>query len=551
MAAPEQTENALSKYASLEKSKGRLSADYEDLTVAYERQQVQLANLDKKQRNFDKDMAAQASKYEEVYADLEKAQKDYRDLGTDHYKLKQSWDEQQDAYAALKKEWKALHEENQELADQLSTGGKSLYEVGKAKKKAEADFEEMKNALEEAEGALELEESRVLRLQLELTQVKAEVDKKLHEKDEEFDVTRKNHARAVESMQATLEVEVRARSDAYKAKKKLESAHADLEMQFSVVEKNCVEAQKNYKKLQAQYKDLQDAHDAAGIQYSELHDQYSASERKYGLLVGDFEEVKGSLDTNERSRKAAADELMQLTEAYQTLSAQNNALSAAKRKLENEHQTMFNEWEDAQAAAKSAETAAKRAMADASKLVEDYRAQQNTVASLEKSKKTLEAQNHDLAMKLDDAEAIALKGSKKALAGIKAQYDALYADYEAQGKDYANLNKVYRRQERKMKEITFQADEDAKNNYRMQELVTKLQGKLKQYKLQAEEAEALANDNLLKYRKVLNEAAANEERADAAESALNKMRMATRNIGPATGGVTQTYSISRKSVFAN
>jgi len=159
---------------------------------------------------------------------------------------------------------------------------------------------------------------------------------------------------------------------------------------------------------------------------------------------------------------------------------------------------------------------------------EDYRAQGNTVAALEKVKKTLEGQNHDLAMKLDDAEAAALKGSKKALAGLKSQYDALYSDYESQGKDYSNLNKNYRRQERKMKELAFQADEDHKNSGRMQDLVEKLQGKLKQYKLQAEDAEALANDNLLKYRKVTNEYSAMEERAEMAEGALYKMRMSNR-----------------------
>merc|ERR1712136_479600 len=116
-----------------------------------------------------------------------------------------------------------------------------------------------------------------------------------------------------------------------------------------------------------------------------------------------------------------------------------------------------------------------------------WKAQGNTIAALEKLKKTLEGQNH------------------------------------------ANLNKNFRKQERKMKELAFQADEDAKNNTRMQEFVSKLQGKLKQYKLQSEEAEALANDNLLKYRRALNESSAAEERADAAEAALNKMRLQARH----------------------
>merc|ERR1711872_179273 len=261
--------------------------------------------------------------------------------------------------------------------------------------------------------------------------------------------------------------------------------------QYDVLSKNFADAGKNYKKLQASYKDLQDENDAAGVAYSELKDQFAANERKYGLLFADYEEIKGTLDANDRTRKAAADELANLTDAYQTLAAKN-------------------------------------ALADAAKLSEDWKAQGNTIAALEKVKKTLEGQNHTLSMKLDDAEAAALKGSKKAVAALKAQYDSLNADYEAQGKDYANLNKNFRKQDRKMKELAFQADEDAKNNTRMQELVSKLQGKLKQYKLQSEEAEALANDNLLKYRRALNEASAAEERADAAEAALNKMRLQAR-----------------------
>lgn len=45
-----------------------------------------------------------------------------------------------------------------DLSDQLSTGGKSLHEVVKAKKKIQNEAEQLKAALDEAEGALELEE---------------------------------------------------------------------------------------------------------------------------------------------------------------------------------------------------------------------------------------------------------------------------------------------------------------------------------------------------------------------------------------------------------
>ena len=50
--------------------------------------------------------------------------------------------------------------------------------------------EELQAALEEAESALEAEENKVLRAQLELGQVKQDVDRKIAEKEEEFNNTR-------------------------------------------------------------------------------------------------------------------------------------------------------------------------------------------------------------------------------------------------------------------------------------------------------------------------------------------------------------------------
>merc|ERR1712025_415877 len=405
-------------------------------------------------------------------------------------------------------------------------------------------------ALEEAESALELEESRVLRLQLEMTQVKAEVDKKLAEKEEEFDSTRKCHARAIESMQTTLDVEIKARADATRAKKNLEASNADLEMQLDISNKNLAESIKTVRKLQIAVKEAQDAADASSIALSELQDLYSASERKVGLLTLEFEEVKSSLEVNERARKTAEAQALSAAESIQTLTVQNSTLSNTKRKLEGELDAMKNETEDAIANAKEAEERAKKAISDAAKMSEDLRSAQHHIMSLEKVKKSLDVQVHDLTIKLDDAETAALRGTRKALSALQSQLKGLESDYEAEVKHHAETVKSYRKAERRMKELTFQSDEDAKNNSRMQELVSKLQGKLKQYKFQCEEAEAQANENLQKFRKATNELSAAEERAEAAETALSRMRSTVRTTtmtGP--GGSTVAYTVSRKSVF--
>merc|ERR1712083_529971 len=97
----------------------------------------------------------------------------------------------------------------------------------------------------EAEAALEQEENKVLRAQLELGQVRQEIDRKIQEKEEEFDNTRKNHQRAMDSLQASLEAESRAKAEALRIKKKLESDINELEIALDHANKANAEAHKS------------------------------------------------------------------------------------------------------------------------------------------------------------------------------------------------------------------------------------------------------------------------------------------------------------------
>ena len=67
----------------------------------------------------------------------------------------------------------------------------------------------------------------------------------------------------------------------------------------------------------------------------------------------------------------------------------------------------------------------------------------------------------------------------------------------------------------------------------MQELVDKLQNKVKSYKKQIEEAEEIAALNLAKFRKVQADLEAAEERADINEQVLSKYKAKSR--GASTG----------------
>merc|ERR1711974_514016 len=84
---------------------------------------------------------------------------------------------------------------------------------------------------------------------------------------------------------------------------------------------------------------------------------------------------------------------------------------------------------------------------------------------------------------------------------------------------------------------TFQGDEDRKNHERMQALIDQLQGKIKSYKKQIEEAEEIAALNLAKFRTAQNTLADSAERADIDEQVLAKAKAKGRgSVGPLKNG---------------
>merc|ERR1719402_2012012 len=127
------------------------------------------------------------------------------------------------------------------MNEQMSDGGRSSVEVEKLQRKLGLENEELQLALEEAEGALEQEEAKLLKLQLEYTQLKQSSDRKYADKEDELDTSRKNHQRQLEALQATIDAELRTTS---------ENHIIELENSLDAATKNTTDYQKTIKKLQ-------------------------------------------------------------------------------------------------------------------------------------------------------------------------------------------------------------------------------------------------------------------------------------------------------------
>merc|ERR1712087_305854 len=331
------------KVANAEKSKGRLASDLDDISMEYERVHAAALITEKRAKNFDKVLGEWQSKASDVGAEIAASQDEGRNYTSELFRLKAANDEAIECLDIVKRENKNLADEIKDLLDQLGDGGRSIHDLDKQRRRLETEKEELQAALEEAEATLEMEENKVLRAQLELGQVRQDIDRRVAEKEEEFDNTRKNHQRAMESMQASLEAESRAKAEALRIKKKLEADINELEIALDHSNKANNEANKSIKRYQGQLRDTESLLEEELRQKMEIAEKAGLADRKANALQGELEESRSLLDSAERGKKQAELELHDARVSVNDLTTVNARLANDKRQLESAVHTIHAE----------------------------------------------------------------------------------------------------------------------------------------------------------------------------------------------------------------
>merc|ERR1712198_826142 len=368
------------------------------------------------------------------------------------------------------------------------------------------------------------EENKVLRCQLELTQVRQEIEQRIAQKEEEFAATKKNFGKALEGMQMALETESKGKIEALRMKKKLEADVLDLHTALEHANAANAEGQRQIKVIQQRLREVQARFEEEPRAKAIAQDNLIAADRRCNANQNALEEARTLLEQSDRNRRMIEQELADTNETLSDQTCTNQAINGAKSKCEQEMNNLGHDLDEMTSEAQMSEEKAQRAMVDAARLADELRAEQETAMMLERDKKLLEAQVKDAQNRLDEAEQNALKGGKKAMAKMETRIRELESEMDAENRRCSDAQKNLRKSERHIKELAYQQDEDRKNHERMQGLIDQLQGKIKSYKKQIEEAEEIAAMNLAKFRQAQANLADAEERADLNEQALAKLK---------------------------
>merc|ERR1712033_30097 len=369
-------QNLNAKLGQVEKSKAKMQAEYDDMVANLDQAQVLNAAMERKAKQFDKVIGEWKHKVDSLSFDLDCSQKETRNASSDLFKVKSAYEESMLQLDEVRRENKTLSNEIKDIMDQITEGGRSIHEIDKIRKRLEAEKLELQAALEEAEATLEQEENKVLRLQVELSQVRTEIERRLAEKDEEFLMVKKNQAKVLDSMQTALEAESKGKAEALRMRKKLESDAAELGLALGQAIAGNAETGATVKKYALQVRDAQAKVDEESALKSQAADAKVAADRKAAAMQNALEEGRALLETADRQRRTAEQELADTNETLADLSNQNQSIAAAKRKLENEFSQLQADLDEMTAEAKLSEDKAARSMVDAARLADELRAEQ-------------------------------------------------------------------------------------------------------------------------------------------------------------------------------
>ncbi|CAF4092732.1 unnamed protein product, partial [Rotaria sordida] len=441
-----------------------------------------------------------------------------RYLTSDLEQVREQLDEEQEAKIELQRQVTKLNAEVQQWRAHFQSQAAKLTE---GEEQVEAALNKC-NALEKVKPRLQGNVEDLMDLIDQLS----EGGKSVHE----LEKSRKRAELEKEELQAALEDAQATLEQEEAKKKKLQSDINDLEVALDHANRTNADLQKTLKRIQQNITELQTQIEEEQRQRDKAREPAAVAERRANLINGELEEVPTALKQAECARKAAENELHDAVDRISDINTQNANLFSQRRQLESSIAAMQADLDEAVSELKNNEEHAKKA-------------KQDHALQVERLRKGLEQQVKDLQTHLDEAEANSLKGGKCVIAKLEQCIHELENENELEQHRHQETLKELRKNDRRLKELAFQTEEDRQNQLRLQDLTEKLQSKIKVYK------QKIAAISLAKFRKVQTElgelinekkqgktienvflfAEDSGERADLAENQLGKLRAKNRS----------------------
>ncbi|XP_067672768.1 myosin heavy chain, non-muscle-like isoform X5 [Haliotis asinina] len=484
-----QLEEARTQNERLDKSRKKLQAEVEDLTIERDSQRSTTSQMEKKQRKFDQMLNEEKAISERLAAERDGIERECRDKETRILNLNRDLEELRERLESSERQKQQQARELEDLMSSKDDVGKNVHDLEKARRQLEQQVEEQKTQIEELEDELQLSEDAKLRLEVNMQALRAQYDRDMQGRDDLVDEAKKSILKQLREMEAELEDERKQRSLATSARNKLMGDLKDLEGQLEMSNKVKDDAVKQYKRAQSQSKEYLRELDELRISREEMANSFKDNERKIKNLEAELLKVQEELSIAERARRNAEGERDELADELASLASGKNAFLDEKRRLEARISELEDELEDEHSNAELMTDKARKATMQMEQMSADLSSEKTLSLKLENQKSALERNNKEMRDKLAELEGQNRSRTKAIIAALESKIVNLEEQIEIEAKERATLARSGRKLEKKLKELVLQAEDERRHADQYKEQLDKVNNRVKALKRQLDETE--------------------------------------------------------------
>ena len=329
-------EAEMARTVALERTKAKMVTEVQELEAALEKSNSIVVGLERKLRAEERRAGEWRCRVEEVMPQLEMAKTEVKERLEELQVLRKGEQLLVEEGSKMRSKMAGLEKEMSELEVQMGHQTRKLEEAERVRRGLEGERREMMVALEEAESELEKTEARVVQAGLDMEQTRVEMERRVAEVEEEAERAAHALLMKLEAANGELTVEQRGRAEQTRARKKLESDLAELEVCLDLAKKQAAEQVVVSKRWEARWGEAQ-ARLEEEVRGGEIsREAASQAERRAVALLAELEDAKGSIALSERARKRLEVEAGELGEQVAGLKTALEGQAVVRRRLEEE-----------------------------------------------------------------------------------------------------------------------------------------------------------------------------------------------------------------------
>ncbi|XP_052834540.1 myosin heavy chain, non-muscle isoform X3 [Octopus bimaculoides] len=473
----------------LEKAKKKLSEENEDFRVELDQQIAQVNELTRKQAKFDQKMAEEKAVSERLSAENEKAQREINEKSTKIMNLVKELEEERDKYEELEKKWKKSQNELDGLVSSVDSDKRNVLDLERLKKQLEIQVSEQLAQIEELEDDLQTMEDCKLRAEVTMQAEIAKLQKELSGRDENADEIKRGLQRQLKELEAEIEDARNQKTTSIQSRKKLEQDLAQLTEQIIALTKQKEDAVKQARKANAQMKEYQREAEEARAAQHDASAAFKDMKKKVKSLEDELVVLQEDLATAERARKNAEAERDELQEEIASGSVSKSSLSDEKRRLELRITELEDQLDEEQNNGEILVDKNKKLNAQFEQMLTDLNAEKSTSQHLDNQRMALERQNKDLKTKVQELENQAKMKQRAMITALEGKIANLEDQLDQDNKEKNSALRSNRKLDKKVKELMLQAEEERRHADQYKEQMDKSSARVKALKRQLDEAE--------------------------------------------------------------